>query len=1037
MRRPGPLVGFLSLLSFLLVHLVLGPPVAFGQSGTGGIAGRVVDDSGGVLPGAMVTVANTETGVAREVVTNEQGLFSVPNLPAGVYEVTAELPGFQAIKTPGLVLNVGQALDVQIKLPLAGLAQELVVLAEAPVVNTSQTRSSVIASDTIRDLPLSGRRWEDLALLTPGVVRQGSTIAVGGLGPQGMSSFNIDGFDFNSSMFGRSRGGNRPPFQMSQDAIREFQILTNSYSAEFGRVGGGILNAVTMTGTNTLRGSGFYYLRDAAFGAINAFATEKPDDRRQQFGATVGGPIVQNKLFYFLNTDNQRHSNPFTARSGSALSNVANVTQADVTAAYNRFRTDPAFDPTLTPEQAWQNFVEIKAFVERGVGLQPRRYDQVTLFPRIDWAARPNMNLSVRYNYQKFEATNGLLGGNVIHRAPENAGTSIVETHTVGTQLNVVAGSSTVFETRVSYAFDDQPDTFVTQANSAIRNIPSEVNITDGTTYTFGALNYLPRIIKERRSQIIQNMTHLRGTHSIKVGMDINIVDQDNIQTRTVRGLYNFTNLVNYAVGAYRTFTQNLGDPAAPQVATDWAGYIQDDWKLRPNLTLNLGLRYDLQTFTQPTVPNPRVPETQRIPVDKNNFGPRLGFSWYPGDEPRTVFRGGYGLAFVRTLTVDTEIFLFRNGTTRQLVNFTGPDNAAGSVRGAPVFPGILDNRLTLDDLGLPVNLVEVGFAAPGRQNGEVQHANFTVERRLTPSMSASVGWIFVKGNRLTGKIHENVGATPVRFRDVAIVDVNNRQIGTVRDVPDYNAINTRPNPTLGDFFVNRSEFSSRYNALALTLNKRLSNNYQFTMAYTLSKAEDNNPQQQGADISVPLGQKARYWGPADTDQRHRFVFSGGFHQPRWEATSPVVRGLFNGWRVSAIVALESAFPRTHATSVNLTRIRSGVELAPLGDGPYATYGRNATRGYGNVQNDLRVTRSFTLPRGAELELMAEVFNLVNRTNLTGFNSTLYTYSANATYINQAGQSVRGDRLMENPNFGAATGAGNAREVQFAVRVRF
>ena len=1032
MHRPVALLACLFCLATFLI-----PTRSLAQSGTGVISGRVVDASGGTLPGSTVTIRNTETGVAREVIANVQGLFSLPTLPAGLYDITAELTGFQGTKTPGVVLNVGQTLDIQIKLTIAGLQQEVLVLAEAPIVNTSQTRSSVITADTIKDLPLSGRRWEDLALLTPGVVRFGGTIAVGGLGPQGMSSFNIDGFDFNSSMFGRSRGGNRPPFQMSQDAIREFQVMTNSYSAEFGRVGGGIINAVTLTGTNVLRGSAFYYIRDAALGARNAFATSKPDDRRQQFGGSVGGPIQKNKLFFFLNSDNQRQSNPFTVTAGDALNNVRNVTQADVFAAFERFRNDPAFDRTLTPDRAWQNFTEVKSFIEGELGLHPRRFDQVTLFPRVDWAARPNVNASVRYNYQKFDALNGLIDGNVLERALENTGTSIVSTHTVGTQLNVVLGSATVFETRASFAHDAQPDAFTEGTTSAVRNIPSEVRLTDGRVFQFGPLNFLPRDIKEKRFQIIQNVTHLRGRHSLKAGMDINVVNQNNIQTRTVRGQYNFTNLVNYAVGAYRTFVQNLGDPAAPQVAVDYAGYLQDDLKVSPNLTLNLGLRYDVQTFTQPTNPNPLVPETSRIPVDRNNFGPRLGFSWFPGDKPRTVLRGGYGIAYVRTLTVDTEIMLYRNGITRQLVTFLGPDNAGGSVQLSPSFPAILDYRLTLNDLGLPASLVEVGMAAPGRQNGEVQHANFTVERRLTPSMSASAGWIFVKGNRLTGKLHENVGGNPVRFRDVAIVDATNRQIGTVQQVPDYNASNTRPNPALGDFFVNRSEFNSVYNALALTLNKRLGHNYQFTMAYTLSKARDNNPQQQGADISVPFGLKELYWGPAATDQRHRFVFSGGFHQPRWEATSPVARAIFNGWRISAIVALESAFPITPSTSIALTRIRSGVQLAPLGDGVYATHGRNSDRGFGNVQNDLRVTRSFDLPHSLEMELIAEAFNLFNRTNLTGRNATLYNYSANATFTNTAGQVVRGDRLTQNPSYGLASGAGNPREIQFAVRVRF
>jgi hypothetical protein len=1018
--------------------------VAFAQvSGAGSISGRVTDQSKAMLPGVQVAVTNTETGVAREVITNERGQFIVPNLQAGRYQISAELQGFQPARMTDLMLNVGQSLDLQIQLSITTLQQEVTVAAEAPVVNTSQAYSSVVNERSIKELPLNGRRWEDLALLTPGVVRARGTISVGGLEARGMNSFNIDGLDFNTSMFGMSRGGNRPPFQMSQDAVKEFQVMTNSYSAEFGRVGGGVINAVTKSGTNELRGATFYYFRDAAFLARNAFATTRPsDDRRQQFGGSLGGPLRKGKLFFFVNTDNQRHSNPVIVNAGDALNNVRNVTQADIAAALNRFRNDPAFDQTMTPDQGWRNFQEARAFIERELGTHPRRFDQITFFPRIDWTINGRFNLNIRYNYQDFDSLNGVVagagGGAVITRAVENTGTAKVKTHSLGMQLNTILGSSTVLETKAQVAHDDQPDTVGRGINSEVRNIPSEIRLTDGRVFQFGSLNFLPRDIRETRYQFIQTATHLRGAHTLRAGMDINIVDQDNLQTRTLRGQYNFTNLVNFAIGAYRTFLQNLGDPKAPQVAVDYAGYLQDDWKPRPNLAVNLGLRYDLQTFTLPKQPNPLVAETSRIPVDKNNFGPRVGLSWFPGSKPRTIVRTGYGLFYVRTLTVDTEIMLYRNGVTRQLVTFLGPDNAAGSDARAPVFPNIFDQTLTLQQLGLPPNTVEVGLAASNRVNGEVQHANVTIERLITPTMSASIGWLFLKGTHLTGKIHENVGGTPLRFRDVPVVDATNRQIGTVRNVPDYDAARNRPNPQLGDLFVNRSEFNSEYHALAVTVNKRFSQNYQFTLAYTWSKVIDDNPQQEGADISAPFGQKGLNRGPSDSDQRHRLVWSGTFHQPSWEAKSPRLRAIFNGWQLGAILAFESAFPFNPLTSTALTRIRSGDQLAPADiNGPYVTYGRNSFRGFRYVQNDLRLTRSFDLRNKTRLEFIAEAFNITNRTNLLGPSTTRYTYSARATFTNTAGAVVQAERLQVNPSFGGPSGAEPAREFQFALRLTF
>lgn len=1018
---------------------ILFPLDAAGQaSGSGSITGLLVDQGQAVVPNATVTVTNVETGENRSVETNSSGRFIMPNLRAGKYDLSASFSGFQQYRASGLTLNVGQSLDLTIEMQVASVESSVTVTAETPQINTSQAYNSVVTEQSIRDLPLSGRRFEDLALLTPGVVRSGGTISVGGLQVSGMTSFNIDGTDQNTSMFGRSRGGNRPPFQMSQDAIKEFQVIVSSYSAEFGRVGGGVINAVTKGGTNELHGSVFYYLRDSALGARNPFSSTKAEDRRQQYGGSIGGPIKKNKLFYFFNTDNQKQSNAVILGAGDALNNVRNVGLPEVTAAINRFRNDPAFDRTITPEQGLQNLQQLRTFVESQVGPSPRRFDMITIFPRVDWIINDKLNLNFRYNYQDFEAPNGISAGTFRNSAFENDGTVLVKTHSFGTHFNATLPSNTVLETRIGVAVDDQPDSFITSETSEYKGIPSEIFLTDGQQYRMGSLSFLPRFIKETRYHVVQNVIKLQGNHTLKAGMDILLVDQDNIQTRTVRGEYRFTNLLNLAIGAYRTFAQNLGDPAAPQKAWNYGFFFQDDWKVRPGFTLNLGLRYDLQTFTQPTNPNPLVPETARIPIDRNNFAPRIGFSFSPGQNSRYVIRGGYGISYVPTLTVDTEIFLYRNGVARQLVNFLGPDNASGSDPRAPSFPNIFDPSLTLQQLGVPANSVEVGLAAPNRVNGYIQQANLTYERQLANTLSASVGWLFLRGVHLTGKIHENVGSTPARFRDVAIVGADNRQIGLVRNVPDYDATRRRPNPQLGDLFVNRSEFNSVYHALVASVNKRFSSNYMFSLAYTFAKSIDDSPQQQGADISVPFGLNSLYRGLSNQDVRHRLVFSGAYHQPRWNASSPVLRAVFNGWQLSGIFGYQSGFPYSAQTSTAFTRIRSGQQFAPLGlEGNYAPYGRNTFQGFSQIQNDLRLTRSFNVSEKTRLEFIAEAFNLANHTNLLNPGTTLYNHSTSANFINSQGAQVRAERLQVNPNFGVASGADTPREIQFALRYIF
>ena len=1025
--------------------VILFKPLLAQVAGGGSIGGRVVDPSSAVLPGVSVTALATSTGVSRTVITNDQGRFLFPRLPTGSYQLTVELTGFNTSRLEGIELNVGEELDFAVQLEV-GFETEVTVMADREAVNTTQAYAAAVGEEAIESLPLSGRRWEDLVLLTPGVVRSRGSISVGGLQTRGGNSYNIDGFDFNTSFFGMARGGNRPPFQTSQDAIQEFQIVTNSYAAEFGRVGGGVVNAVTKSGTNEFHGGAFFFIRDSAWGARNPFASTKPDDRRQQFGGSLGGPLKRDRVFFFFNTDNQRQNNPVILAAGDALNNAVGVTEADIAAAIDRYRGDPSFNSNITPQAGFQNFRQLHDFISGQLGLEDRRFDQVTLFQRVDWVINDRFNANFRYNFQNFDGN--VFGGSVQNRALESLAEANVITHSAGAQLTTLLNSTTVMESRFQFARDDQPDNFLRDPASAIQGIRSEVSITDGTDYVFGPWRNLPRQIKENRFQIVNNLSILRGSHTFKTGFDINIIDQDNIQSRNAFGRYRFTNLVNFAIGAYQRFDQNLGPPATPQTLVEYAGFFQDDWKVTPNFTLNLGLRYDLQTFTQPTDPNPLVPETSRIPIDRNNFAPRLGWAWSFGSGSEFVLRGGYGITYVRTLSVDTEIFLYRNGQIRQIALFRGPDNVGGSDPLAPTAFNIFDATRKAPELGIPANTIQVSLADPNRVNGYVQQSNLTLERRLTPSLSASVGWLFLKGTKLTGKMHENVGSQPVGHRSVAVVDPSNRQIGSVSNVPDFNATRNRPNPELGDLFVNRSEYNSVYHGLAVSLNQRFAENYSFQLSYTLAKSIDDNPQQEGADVSSPFGQKGMNRGPSDQDQRHRLVFSGSFEQPRWEAGSPFVRGLFNGWKLGLILGYESGLPFSATTSGSLTRIRSGMQFAPaIDNGDYIPFGRSTFRQESFVQNDLRISRAFQFSEGLTLEFVAEAFNLVNRTNfgrpgrcsgqLGGGCSSLYIYSGNANYTDGQGNAARGEILRTNPRFGIPTSAFSPREIQFAIRLNF
>src|SRR5580765_3069181 len=313
------LIRLTRLLSLIVTLAVLFMPrPALAQSGaSGNIEGIVTDASGGVLPGVAVVVKNLDTNVARDLVTDAGGRYRAPALQPGRYEVSATLSGFQVSPITNITVQVGQTQAVDLKMHPAGVNEVITVSGEAPLIDTRRTDvGNVIGQDAIQNLPINGRRWENFVLLSPGVTNDGGFGLVSYRGISGLYNNNsVDGVDNNQAFFSEARGRTRTAYSVSQAAIKEFQVGISNFSAEFGRAAGGSVNAVTKSGTNKVTGEGFYYLRSDAFQSRDPFALStlpKPEEKRQQFGAAVGGPIEQNKIFFFANYDGQRRNFPAT-----------------------------------------------------------------------------------------------------------------------------------------------------------------------------------------------------------------------------------------------------------------------------------------------------------------------------------------------------------------------------------------------------------------------------------------------------------------------------------------------------------------------------------------------------------------------------------------------------------------------------------------------------------------------------------------------------------------------------------------------------
>ena len=303
-----------------LAALAFAAPALAQTAATGTVEGLIRDATGGVLPGVTVTVRNVDTNVARETVSDEGGRYRAPALQPGRYEVTATLAGFESAKIGDVIVQVGQTVPIDVQMRAAGVSETLTVTGESPVIDVAKTDvSNVIGQQAIENLPINGRRWENFVLLSPGVTNDGNFGLVSYRGISGLYNNNtVDGVDNNQAFFSEARGRTRTSYTISQAAIREFQVGISNFSAEFGRAAGGTVNAVTKSGTNDIHGEGFYFLRDDAFQAREPFTPTKPDERRQQFGLSVGGPIKRDRVFFFVNYDQQLRDFPGFVRTGNA-----------------------------------------------------------------------------------------------------------------------------------------------------------------------------------------------------------------------------------------------------------------------------------------------------------------------------------------------------------------------------------------------------------------------------------------------------------------------------------------------------------------------------------------------------------------------------------------------------------------------------------------------------------------------------------------------------------------------------------------------
>ena len=1005
-KRTPPVLARLAVLCLCLAFSTLNA-FAQSQATTGDIEGRVLDPNGAVIPNATITAKNEATGFERTVNTDADGNYRIIMLPPGTYTVEATANGFNKVGTNAVQVTVGSKSSLDLNLATGGVKETVLISAEPPTVETTRTSVSTTVNErAIQNLPINGRNFQDFATLSPGVIRdpRGGDLSVGGQRGT-LNSLQVDGVDNNNTFFGQAlgRGGVRPPYQFSEESVQEFQVNQNGFSAEFGRAGGAVINVVTKSGTNAFHGGLFEYLRDESLNAndpvtkANQFRAGRPNKRPasriNQFGGRIGGPIVENKAFFFFSYDGQRSDIP-------QVLDVPNLSAAPA-AAQNILL------PKLGTYQVGRN--------------------QDVFLGKADIALNQHNQLSLRYNHQGFTGQNNENNGPL--SAEEHSGDSLVKSDTFSGSLSSVQTSSVVNEFRFQLARDKEPG----QANV---DTPEAVINTGSGNLSIGRNNFSPRETTIKRYQLIDNVSLVSGRSTYKFGLDFNFDRILNFFPGLFSGSYTFPSYAAFAANTPSAYTQNFaganttGGTTEPHLS-EYAFYVQDDVRVTPKLTLNLGVRYDYEALACPPVTNPdplllnNGVNTGNCPRDKNNFGPRAGFSYSPDD--KTVIRGGFGLFYARTPAIVLGTAHSQNG-----INVTGVNLTAAQLTTLGLhYPNILTAVPSVGSAN--PNLY---YFAPDYVQPYVEQGRLGVERELARGLSLSATYLFYKGVHLT------------RTRDVnlfAPVALNTTGPGgtvyTFQRFPTARPISRTTGASYNRISVFESASRSLYNGLAFQATQRFTRSFQFIAAYTYSRARDDRPDQTtvvvGADDAKIVENQINPgldYSRSDTDLRHRFVFSPVYEIGRikW-SDNLVARTIFSDYTLSGIVQMQSGSPYS----------------ALIGNDPNNDGNRSNDRQPGTVRNqfttpsvyqlDARITRNIPFTESMRLRLILEAFNIFNRANVVTVNTTAFNFSTAGGGTLTAPPFVTAfgtPRTFSSPASGTTTFA-TPRQLQLAVKFDF
>jgi hypothetical protein len=1017
--------------------------LAFGQSQatSGQIVGTVTDPNGQAIPGATVIVSNNAVGFKQTLTTNAEGNFRAVSLPPGSYTLEVKAPGFGVTTQTGYQVEVGSALDATIALQVQDVSAEVTVTSAGVETTTTQTTTN-INETSIAQLPINGRRFQDFVLLTPSADTDPVRNQISLAGQRGINAqIQIDGADYTNPFFGGIRGGERSSqaFTFPQSAIREFQVVTTGYSAEFGRSTGGIVNAVTRSGSNDINGDAFYVVRPSRFAHRNAFG-QVAAPTQHQIGGGVGGPIIKNKAFFFGSLEYQK------------------LDQERIV-LFDLLRT---FNPATTPgTQAAFDFYRGQE------GPYTQTNDAIAFIGRFDYNFNQNNLFNVRFNYSKNTAENAVTAGTSLqpttNSATSNNGTEGNDQKTLVGQLTTTFSPTVVNELRAQYSRENRPRTPNVLAPLITNSIGS-----------LGTVSFLPTTQFDYRVQISDAVTVNKGSHSLKFGSESNYTFADQLFAFRQTGNFDFGaiganvgTILSFlsgpaAGGANRfdnpniTYRRNVGNGLASLDSTELAFFAQDSWRATKTLTLNYGLRWEAQYMPEANTsrtdltnavlntPLPlygnRTIDPRRIPDQVYQFAPRVGMAWSPFKDGRGVIRAHAGVFYARTplLTLAGPINNFRStpgDVTLQLSGFTGAC-AGGIANTDPRCPstiykqfltiGINLNNFALNQLPIltaaQVQQINANVAAARGQtfsplNG-LQLVTVGGEQFRNPR-SFQFGGGFereIKRGLTLGVTYDQVNTIHLnRNRDVDVPtpiiranDLSRRPVYGIFGSAAFGANQNRPITVLGNGgYVQIREASARslYQSLTFrTVARR--QKFQVDAFYTLSRSLDDDSTERNAtfaeyDNGFDLRPEYNY---SRNDRRHQFVINTVVKAPfgfQLSATSRLRSGLPFDQTVSSIIAPAGSglTNAQYAALVTVSGSTSGdlnLDRGNFSDRPYRAPGtpfkRNAGRNVGVRNVDFRLQRDIKFGENFRLSPTFEVFNLFKFKNIEYAGTNAFNY---------------------------------------------